>query len=71
MLIVVELPEVEETFQFKSELEDETSFSPERQNLYFVDSNFSLSHLDVFAVLVTGLVIVLVTYLVILLCKSI
>ena len=46
MLIVVELPEVEETFQFdledsatiaqlKSELEDETSFSPERQNLYF------------------------------------
>ena len=71
MLIVVKLPEVEETFQFKSELEDETSFSPERQNLYFVDSNFSLSHLDVFAVLVTGLVIVLVTYLVILLCKSI
>ena len=59
MLIVVELPEVEETFQFKSELEDETSFSPERQNLYFVDSNFSLSHLDVFAVLVTGLVIAL------------
>ena len=55
MLIVVELPEAEETFQFdledsatiaklKSELEDETSFSPERQNLYFVgiflDSNF-------------------------------
>ena len=59
MLIVVKLPEVEETFQFKSELEDETSFSPERQNLYFVDSNFSLSHLDVFAVLVTGLVIAL------------
>ena len=55
MLISVELPEADETFQFdledsatlaqlKSELEDETSFSPERQNLYFVgiflDSNF-------------------------------
>ena len=55
MLIFVELPEAEETFQFdledsatiaqlKSELEEETSFSPERQNLYFVgiflDSNF-------------------------------
>ena len=33
--------------------------------------DFSLSHLDVFAVLVTGLVILLVTYVVILLCKSI
>ena len=31
----------------------------------------SLGHLDVFAVLVTGLVILLVTYIVILLCKSI
>ena len=55
MLISVELPEADETFQFdledsatiaqlKSELEEETSFSPERQNLYFVgiflDSNF-------------------------------
>ena len=55
MLIIVKLPEAEEKFQFdledsatiaqlKSELEDETSFSPERQNLYFVgiflDSNF-------------------------------
>ena len=30
----------------------------------------SLSHLDVFAVLVTGLVIVLVTYIVMLLCKG-
>ena len=47
MLIFVELPEADETFQFdlkdsatiallKSELEEETSFSPERQNLYFV-----------------------------------
>ena len=47
MLIVVELPEAEETFQFdledsatiaqlKSELEDEIPFSPEKQNLYLI-----------------------------------
>ena len=47
MLIFVELPEADETFQFglensamiaqlQSELEDENSFSPERQNLYLI-----------------------------------
>ena len=47
MLIFVELPEADETFQFdledsamiaqlKSELEDEIPFSPERQNLYLI-----------------------------------
>ena len=55
MLVSVELPSANETFQFdledsatilelKSELEEETDFSPERQNLYFVgillDSNY-------------------------------
>ena len=35
------------------------------------ETNWSLSHLKVFAVLVTGLVVVLVMYIVILLCKSI
>ena len=61
MLILVELPEGEETFQFdledsamiaqlKSELEGETSFSSERQHLTFAGIFLELNFDNVFLI---------------------
>ena len=58
-----------------SKLADEASLDLKSCNIFDhqlrMNGDLSLSHLEVFAVLVTGLVIVLVMYIVILLCKSI